>query len=193
MNEQVAITSVNTKPEIDPYHRDTGRATTTTLRLDPEYRRASVYQEYDDNATPSDEWHRRVLTMPIEPNPDEDATREYLTSAAGQALLTRVCDGHSIDWDGHNMVGRLTPAAEEAWQELEDALTTLPESEWSLWDVADWLEDVDVDANATDEELAALAASIESDLPAEHVVLTGDVLPKLQQKRDYARDRAGLA
>ena len=190
MSAPVTITSVNTTPELDPYHRDTGRATTTTLRLDPEYRRASVYQEYDDNATPSDEWHRRVLTMPIEPNPDEEATREYLTSAAGQALLTRVCDGHSIDWDGHNMVGRLTPAAEEAWQELEDALTSLPESEWSLWDVGDYLAMVDVDADATDEELATLAAEIEADLPTEHVVLDGDVLPYLQRRRDTARDRA---
>ena len=37
---------------------------------------------------------------------------------------------------------------------------------------------------------ATYAASIESDLSAERVVLTGDVLAKLEQKRDYARDRA---
>lgn len=193
MSEQVTITSVNTKPELDPYHSDTGGATTTTLRVDPEYRKASVYQEYDDNATPSDEWHRRVLTMPIEPNPDEEATREYLASEAGQALLAAVCDGHSIDWDGNNMAGNLTPAAEEAWQELEQALTNLPESEWSLWDTSDYLMMVDVDADATDEELATLAAEIEAELPAEHVVLTADVLAKLRQMRDAARDRVECA
>jgi len=193
MSEQVTITSVNTKPELDPYHRNTGGASTTTLRLDPEYRKASVYQEYDDNSTPENEWHHRVLTMPLEPNPDEEATREYLTSESGQALLMAVCDGHSIDWDGNNMVGNLTPAAEEAWEELGQALTHLPESEWSLWETSDYFQMVDVDANATDDELAALAAEIEADLPYEHVVLDGDVLTCLQRKRDTARDRAECA
>ena len=52
----VKITRVETKPEIDTYHRDTQGLTITEITIDPESMECHISQEYDDNSTSVDKW-----------------------------------------------------------------------------------------------------------------------------------------
>jgi hypothetical protein len=54
---------------------------------------------------------------------DVDALRNDL-SAGGElaVLIDRVIAGHSVDWDGRNMVGRMTDDAHDALSAIASAL-----------------------------------------------------------------------
>lgn len=109
-----------------------------------------------------------------------------------QALLARICDGHSIEWDGSNMVGQMSDAGQAAVDELLAGIEAeVSDSDWSLWDVGDWLANDDLgglNAATTDDEMGAIAAEIESAANHDHVVLAGSVEDYLREKRSEMQD-----
>lgn len=187
----VTIKSINTMPELDPYQRDTGQATYTELWLDPQERIATVDQEYRTGATTFAIWHSCELTFRINGHPKADGMKEYLESDEVQSLLNTICDGHSIEWDGNNHVGHFTEDALNAKEKLERDLAEYYDSDgWNFWDVDNWLQyGVDeLTADTTDEEIKALAETIESDAKCDSVILNGDIVEHLTDRRDEMRD-----
>ena len=76
-----------------------------------------------------DEWHNRDLRFVIANAKggavklDTAALRDDLKAGGKLAvLIDRIIAGHSVEWDGSNMVGHLTDDAREASEALEDAL-----------------------------------------------------------------------
>lgn len=183
----ITITKIQTKPQPDPYHRDTGQATWTALFIDPAERSAYIRQEYDENATPEDVWNGRRLRCRLKIRPDEDAAREYLAGAVGQALLEKIIAGHSIEWDGSNHVGHLSDGAQNALEQLVEDMSDLPESQWSLWTVGDYLAGTTDYIISTDEQLKEYATNIEGLAEVQHIVLAGDVLAYITKIRNEQR------
>lgn len=182
----VRILRVNTIPELDPYHADTGGQTYTAIKVNPALRWVVVEQEPEDGATPFEEWHMHILTYAPEMRPDEDALVAFLESEDGQRLLDIVCNEHDIIWNGNNMVGELTDEGEDAFNELCDRIDDLPESDWVLWDVEDWLNDSCVEEwmsdraksredEITEGDINEVVERIEAEAEEQHVSLYGDV------------------
>jgi hypothetical protein len=79
---------------------------------------------YGGDGTPLDEWHRRTLVYGISENANAETLRDELRDGQRLSLLIdRVIEGHSVEWNGSNHVGRLDDDAEDADRELEMALT----------------------------------------------------------------------
>lgn len=178
---------VETNPEVDPYHSDTNQPTQTILRI---YKNGDyeIVQDYDDHATPMDEWLMQTLAYQIKDRPDQKAAKEYLESEEAVALVNRIHTGHSIEWDGSNHVGRLTDDAAEAVEDLLAAIASLPECQMTICDAGDWFSgcEIGVSDATTDSEIEALAEKLEADALAENVILAG-VENFLRQRRDEAR------
>ena len=188
MTARPNLTKCETKPEIDPYHRDTMGETLTVLTIDPRDGEYSLTQEYDDNATSALAWHGVIIeqTLGNSCRPDEDEARSYLSSPEAVDLVQRILDGHKIEWDGSNHVGRTTDDADAALDELINKLQNLPASEWSIWSVDDWCESVQIIADMTDEQLAQIADDCQTAADDEHVILHGDLLDYLTGRRSEA-------
>ena len=77
------------------------------------------------NGVPMTVWHQQTLRFEANPYVSGDALADYLESEAGMALLTRIHEGHEVDWDGSNHVGRLSDDAQAAVETLERDLENL--------------------------------------------------------------------
>lgn len=198
----IEITKVDVVPELDAMHQDTLGATVTTLMIYPADRRASVTQEYDDGAMTADLWHGRTLGWTFPDRPDEKAVRDYLTGERGQGLLENICLEHSIDWNGHNMVGTLTDEGRAALDQLVADLSGFDPSAWGLAGAEDWLGDESflegggwpITAETTDGRLDEIANEVEAMGRDEWVVLVGvrdylaDLRDKLREEADEAEE-----
>lgn len=130
------------------------------------------------NGTPMDEWHgiARCWSNQLPAGnavlPDPDKIAELAKRA--KPLLQRVAAGHSVEWDGSNMVGRLTRDAHEASEALADLMWDpfmWDPSGWTRDDVLisdawSWLHDVPLavhglSADSTEQDVALAAAEIE--------------------------------
>lgn len=182
------LISVSTNPEIDPYHSNTNGETRTQLFITLETGKYGLAQECDDNATPEDEWNGRTVTGHLAVRPDESEARSYLESDEAIALVQRVLDGGEVDWDGSNFVGHLNEDACAALDELVEDLENLAPNQWAIWDVNEWLnptlDDMGIKAETTDEEIAALVETIETQAENENVIISGDVEEYLKKHRD---------
>jgi hypothetical protein len=190
----VTIKTVDTQVEIDPYRRDTQGLSRCSLWIHPLNRTAGVEQVYPgQNGIDSDVWHSRIITCwPDDITaefPEETALTEYLNSLAAQKLLATVCDEHTIDWDGNNMIGHLSEAGDDALLCLLNGIAAIPTVDWEMWDVEDYfqhsLDAVTVDS--TDEELATLVATWAAELPA-NVLINGDLSDLLTTHRQQLRE-----
>ena len=105
-------------------------------------------------------------------------------------LRVRRHDGHTIDWDGNNMVGRLDDDAQEASEEFERLIETSLYSDndcVSVWAVCDWLFSTCTLRDHWDTQpLSEAVATLEADAESEGVYLDGDVEGELL---DDAADR----
>lgn len=171
------ISEIDVIPTLDPWNANTNTSTATALLIDPETRTLRVYQADGDNAVSESVWHGRSLTARVK-NSTEQAVRQYLTD---NPLVERVISGHSVDWDGRNMVGSLTDDAAAAWDELIQGFEDLPDG-WSYWPIDDYLAQAQIPADLTDDQIADLAAKIEAEAAADLIVIGGDVA-------DYIRAR----
>lgn len=185
-NQAITIGKITTKPEHDPYVNINGITSRTCLKLDPRDRTIWVTQEYNDNATPSDEWHGLVLTWMMPGHPSEAGMREWIES--NMASFERICAGYESVWDGSNHVGRLTDDARGVQEAIEFKLDNDagPANYYETWTVESWLESSlnEITANMTDEQLADLAEQWE---PNSTTTVLGDILHYITQHRDNLR------
>ena len=173
--------------KIDPYRRDTGTAAAVQLWLDPSESSCLMETYSPGQGVPAAECHGRNLTICVDSHcgpVDGPAVVEWLRGDEGQGLLARVCDGHSVEWDGNNRVGQLDADAQAALDALEQWLSDAPALIGDcagLWSAGDWLDGIGragvcdeygITAETTDERLAEIVAQIDGEAEAENVVLT---------------------
>jgi hypothetical protein len=78
------------------------------------------------NGVPASVWHGCDLRFPVSPSVSGSDLADYLERFdRGRALLERIHEGHSVEWDGSNHVGHLDDDAQAAREELEAALLEL--------------------------------------------------------------------
>jgi hypothetical protein len=95
---------------------------------------------YGGDGVPVGEWHRRDLVFTVQPNADGEQLRADLAEGERVAvLIDRIKAGHSINWDGSNMVGTLSADAEDASQELEELLHDYPTYSGQVASAEIWL------------------------------------------------------
>ncbi|RME23332.1 MAG: hypothetical protein D6800_09985 [Candidatus Zixiibacteriota bacterium] len=98
------------------------------------------YSSEIGGAVPMDVWHGRTLRWSVSPYLSRDAALDLLEDASLVALLERVHAGHSVDWDGSNMVGHLTEDAREAKQKVQEILDEISrDGAAQVWDAYDWV------------------------------------------------------
>ena len=73
-------------------------------------------------AIPMLEFHGRTLTWTIPGNVRGEYLRQFLADPEIVELFEKVHQGQSIEWDGHNLIGRLTPEASEATDKISDEI-----------------------------------------------------------------------
>lgn len=204
------ITMVNTEPGIDPYHLADGQSTTTVLRIWVNGGRnrdewgCSVNQDMDQGAHDVDDWYGRTININLDDvfddnpyafsRPDPQSLRIFLEGERAQGLLARVCGGHSIEWDGNNMVGCTTQDANNAIDELLEAIKTeVKFFDYVLWSAERWFQNIDANGlgitkTTADDEIARIAASEDSFArdPRENdsVNIIDDINGYLTQMRD---------
>ncbi len=181
------ILTIETTPQRDPYLKTAGESW-TALWIDPLAHELKISQEFETGVTTREIWHGLEIQRPLTNRPDETRARAYLESEDSQALLARVCGGHRAHWDGNDQVGDLTDDAQAALDVLIDNLENLPETDWSLWSLDEWLGSVDVRPEMTGADLAALVGDLQTTARNEHVAVDGDMLDYLTRKRDALRE-----
>lgn len=125
------------------------------------------------NAIPAHVFHQRTLRFSVSPFVDGKALQAYLLGD-GRELLAVIHQGHSVDWDGNNMVGRLDQTAQDAVETLESGLKDLEEDN-ICEDTAGYLFSCDsVGKVWGDRPLAEAVAALTDDIESEGVVLGGD-------------------
>lgn len=148
LHEPVCVGLVDTRTTVDWLRQNPPHFTYTAVTLDPEYRNAFILQHSAAPGVgiPADIRHGvtvRFRALPDDNNTpgdlDADEVIAYLEGPRGQILLGRICDGHTVSWDGSNQRGRLTADAEAAIELLRQDLAALPRGlEPVLYD--GWLE-----------------------------------------------------
>ena len=73
-------------------------------------------------AIPMMEFHGRTLTWAIPGNVRGEYLRQFLADPEIVELFEKVHQGHAVEWDGHNLVGRLTPEASESMGKISDEI-----------------------------------------------------------------------
>ncbi|WP_431273450.1 hypothetical protein ACQ858_14795 [Variovorax ureilyticus] len=101
-----------------------------------------------ENGRPTEEWYGCTRTWALPANVRGDALHSLLTDEETVALLQRVHNGRSIDWNGNNHVGSLDDDAGDASDELEQKFEELRGDSgrcWSVWSVGDFLANCRLD------------------------------------------------
>lgn len=133
-----------------------------------------------ETGTPSDYWHGVRLRTPITSALDLESLTQAINAGAIDAEIAAICDGHTVEWDGSNHVGRMSAAASAAWDRIGvwlDAQITLADrfEHAGSWDAYDWFGPADdecgVTATTTDAELDEIEERVEEDARAEYVIL----------------------
>ena len=183
--------TIDTTPQLDPWHRDTGGETLTVLAIDPSTRTVTITQESDDNATSSDQWHGLIIARTLATRPDEAQAIAELTDSY---LVERVIAGWSSDYtDQSNLEGSLDDDACNALDELIDDLEACDPNPMSMTSVTDYYADLSDDdflitPATTDAEIITLAGKLMTDALDATVILTGDLVDYLTRRRNDLHD-----
>lgn len=155
----IEIKGIETKPEHDPYVNIDGVVSHTIFWLDPRDNTCGVAQEYQSNSTTMDRWHSRELCWLVVGHPSENEMREWIQE--NMEVLEEICAGHSVEWNGNNMVGIMTKRAQDLSDQIEQELEsgTGFVNFYSSWTVESWIgqSQGEIKAGMTDEELKDLA------------------------------------
>lgn len=141
------------------------------------------------NAVPMTVWHNRTLRWRVPAQAEGTALAEFLRENA--PLFERVHAGHSIEWDGNNMVGKLTNDAQAAFTRISDLLETFePLAEvWSadafLFSGGNTLNDV----WAPDLTLDAAVEKLELDAAINGIVIHNSIRDALIKEAGKLVDR----
>lgn len=188
----ITIKTIETEPYLDAHHRDTSQPTYTQFLLDTEDGAVYITQEYDDNATPSRQWHGIDLSCRIHGWPLEDMARQFVEE--NMDLLTRILVGADTVWDGSNHVGKLTDDARAAWAEFTELCEDYfagEENQYTFWAVDDWCYEGArglITADTTDADLDKIISYFEADAEHEHIVTSSDIGEYLREFRQELID-----
>lgn len=127
------------------------------------------------------EWKIPPLTV--------DGFRRFVDRVS--SMLQDVLDGATVEWDGSNHRGTLDDDAQDASDRIHEAIRDIPDSDvYQVWDASDYyepadaLDDLCLNAQSTDEEIAKVASR---EVDAADVVLDEeDVVDYLTNLRDEA-------
>ncbi len=75
------------------------------------------------NAVPASVWHNRTLTWRVPADARGEALLAFVKDH--QRLFERVWQGHKVEWNGNNWVGKLTEDAKAAYEEIEAACSDI--------------------------------------------------------------------
>ncbi len=124
-------------------------------------------------------WHGiRLRCGSLPPSIVGAALADFLADPDLVNRVARVCDGHSTEWDGSNMVGRLTDDASDALRDIERMIEDLAGSVQASPDLAAWEAAEYVDASDWDAlwpRHLTLAQAVEVALADTPVVIAGDL------------------
>lgn len=144
------------------------------------------------NAIPMSVYHGHDIRWEI-PCLTADAANDLMAEISD--LARRILAGYESNWDGHNMVGRLTDDASRAVDEIAVLINDLYIDESNGVSgieagdyLAEWLPD-DLSATSTDEEIEEMAAAIAADAADTHYVVFG-LVDYLTEIRDRMREDA---
>lgn len=131
------------------------------------------------NAIPFNVWHGQVRRYTI---PLFNATSVNELMEEIKPLAQRLVDGASEEWDGNNMVTRLTEDAQEAEEEICKAVDSFAGEYIQVYDVYDWFEYstdeyLGIKPGMSDEEISALCTKLEKDIEDDSYIdiLDGDI------------------
>lgn len=120
------------RKEIAPlHHQYPGQCSVQPAYLEL-YEDGSVSADWDGEiggGTPMNVWNGRSIRWSLPDSLTGEAVADFLAREDVAALLARIHEGHSVEWDGSNNVGRLTEDAAEAQQDLEQLIQSNPFSE----------------------------------------------------------------
>jgi len=136
------------KPTDHLYHRypQQTQPQGTYIELDPESRTARADWDGEiGGAVPFSVWHRTTLRYTL---PSVYLTADGIGAIMDEMapLMERVCDGHTVEWDGSNHVGRMTDDASETNEEIQNTLMDRrvdSDDEVEVWDAGDWFGGVE--------------------------------------------------
>jgi hypothetical protein len=190
----VNVTVVPVRGDLDLYCRYPGQNDwqRAYIEIDPSSRTLSAdYNGNVGNAVPMEVWHHRLLRVSLArplPAADANALMEQVAP-----LAATVCDGWSEHWDGHNFVGVLDEDAQAALDQIEQACDEPRYTTYEVWTADDWLSpcsngELDLSAATTDDDIAALAETLDREAHAQNV-LVYDGETALAQVLERRRDR----
>ena len=202
---QLNITQDDITPYASPY--EAGQPTSYALAIDGEEETISI-----DETRPGEtgvsfrEWHGFYMIVPIAQEwddqtqyPDANDLANLIETDEAQAIIQRICDGISVEWDGSNNRAAYNDDAHKAAEELAELIASLDAESYNVWEADDWLQGVGaadyyITAQTTDEQLAEIAATIVQDAYNDsgdfgHVIVEhGDILRTLTGWRNDRRD-----
>ena len=164
--------------------------------LDPiERTMGASYNAEIGNAVPSDVWHGLTRRYSLPGALTAEAANGVMSQIA--PLAQRVCDGFEDVWDGNNTVGRLTEDAQDAEEDIREAIDrgVYTEDYVEVWDADEWFAETGehnvraeygITASTTDDELDAIVERMEHDAAAENV----DILDNADRFARQCRDNA---
>lgn len=91
-------------------------------------------------------------------------------------LAEKVAEGHSTEWDGSNIVGKLDACAEKALLKIEKICDDRETTSGGVWDAGDYFNGFDpeeVTAETTDEEIPKIVAVYEKQAASAEITLDG--------------------
>lgn len=197
----ITLRTFDTKHEIDPYKASTGGLTKTACELDPENETIDVFQRRSGDGTTMAYYHGLIIGINLagefygEANDDPDAEelRGLLIGDEGQALLQRIVDGFSAEWDGSNHIGRRNMDSNIALHELESAINLLSRTAAVAWTSEEWCNGYEkkaVNVRSTPEQIAEAAKHYEDMLDDGHY-LVDDMTDHLTNWVTYQRRELG--
>ncbi|MEW6016473.1 MAG: hypothetical protein AB1760_00200 [Pseudomonadota bacterium] len=167
------------------------------IEIDPEKHILTAdYNGEIGNAVPEGVWSRRRLRVRISPYVKGEAVADLMEDERFQSLAQRICDGHSVEWDGHNHVGRLTPDAQDALEALERYIEQQVEDgsdacievyEPDQWVSSSEAGDIGLTAETSDAELTKMAKDQVAEAQSQGIYIDGDMLEWLTHLRNKLR------
>ncbi len=180
------IQYINTIPEIDAYHQDTGAATLTRLAIDCRDRRIRVRQVDNDGSVLMAEHDGHIIAAYSKGHPKDSYVEEWIREHTEEIIriLDHYEDGRRASFPGLD---------EDAIYNLIRSFEFLCEQNdyYSLVSAVDYLQfegDCGVRADMTDQELADLAIGIELD--ADDGSILYGVQEYLEEKRTSLINKA---
>ncbi len=162
------------------------------LVIDWEERRITAEtRDPTTEGTPGYRWHGRESAYPLPTLVDASALKEWVDENVAP-LADALANAYERVWDGSNFKGRF-PGHEDEKAGFDEWMANnaeFPCHDGGLCDIVDWLEggtnlnDDELTAHTTDEQIARLAADIVDNAAQENVVIRGEE----ESTREYLRE-----